>query len=350
MLMEIMGLHLPGASFVNPGTPLRDALTRRRRSGRCPDHRARQRLHAGRAMIDERSIVNGIVGLLATGGSTNHTMHLIAMARPPASIADLAGHFRPVRRRAAAGARLSQRLADVNHFHAAGGMGFLIRELLGGLLHEDVRTVWGDGLAAIRSKRSSAKDKRSFGARARSERRSQGAGGSTAFPADGRPQGAGGQSRHASSSFGGQAGAPRVVEAPAHGVPQPGGLNAAFKAGELEGDFVAVVRFQGPKANGMPELHKLTPVARRPAGPRLQGGAGDRRAHVGRIGKVPAAIHVTPEALDGGDRSPSIRDGDTWLWRQVVASPSRPVPRRTCCAPPMLLTCRCCPVASPRPK
>jgi phosphogluconate dehydratase len=157
MLMEIMGLHTPGASFVNPGTPLREALTREAaKRALAITSSATTYTPAGR-MIDERSVVNGIVGLNATGGSTNHTIHLIAMAAAAGiaitwqDMSDISDHVPLLARVYPNG------LADVNHFNAAGGMGFLIRELLdAGLLHEDVRTVWGEGLRPTRSRLISA--------------------------------------------------------------------------------------------------------------------------------------------------------------------------------------------------
>ena len=147
MLMEFMGLHLPGASFVNPGTPLRDALTDRRRRDGCPDHRRGQRLYPGGAGSDEKAFVNGIVGLMATGGSTNLVLHLPAMARAAGVILDVED-FNDLSAVTPLMAKVYPNgLADVNHFHAAGGLQYMIGELLdAGLLHEDVRTVAGDGL------------------------------------------------------------------------------------------------------------------------------------------------------------------------------------------------------------
>ena len=312
MLMEIMGLHTPGASFVNPGTPLRDALTREAAK------RALAITQTGNAytpvgrMLDERSFVNAIVGLNATGGSTNHTIHLIAMAAAAGirltwtDIAELSD-LTPLLARV-----YPNGLADVNHFAAAGGMGFLIRELLdSGLLHDDVRTIWGEGLTpyAIEAKlgengtvtRTAAPDA---------------SGDEKVLVPYARPfQPSGGL-----AVLRGNLGAAiikvsavkperRVVEAPAIVFDSQDEMQAAFKAGELERDFIAVIRFQGPKANGMPELHKLTPAL---------GVLQDRGFKValvtdgrmsGASGKVPAAIHVTPEALDGGTIG-KVRSGD----------------------------------------
>ena len=290
MLMEIMGLHLPGASFVNPNTPLRDALTK------AAAKRVSEITALGNEytpigeLVDERAVVNGVVGLHATGGSTNHTLHLVAMATAAGiqltwdDFADLSEVVPLLCRIYPNG------LADVNHFHAAGGMSFLIGELLdAGLLHADVRTVAGEaGSASYRA-----------GAAAGGRRAGLAA---TAPDATGdktilRPGGDAVQRRRAACSLlAGNLGRAVIkvsavkpdrwlIEAPALVFHDQNELQAAFKHGELERDFVAVVRFQGPRANGMPELHKLTPGAGRAAGPRLQGGAGHRRAHVGRLGQ-----------------------------------------------------------------
>ncbi|MGN6538699.1 MAG: phosphogluconate dehydratase [Mesorhizobium sp.] len=312
MLMEIMGLHTPGASFVNPNTPLRDALTREAAKRALAITALGNAYTPVGAMIDERSIVNGVVGLHATGGSTNHTIHLIAMA-------------------AAAGIRLTWQdiselsdavpllarvypngLADVNHFHAAGGMGFLIRELLdAGLLHEDVRTVWGEGLRpyAVEAKLGADGQVVREAAPRESGDAKVLAPAATPFQPTGGLKVLNGNLGHAVIKTSAVKPERRIVEAPAKVFASQQALNDAFKAGELTGDFVAVVRFQGPKANGMPELHKLTTVL---------GILQDRGQHValvtdgrmsGASGKVPAAIHVTPEALEGGAIG-RIHDGD----------------------------------------
>ena len=234
MLMEIMGLHTPGASFVNPGTPLRDALTRE------ATKRALAITALGNAytpvgrMIDERSIVNGVVGLHATGGSTNHTIHLIAMA----AAAGIALTWQDISDLSDATPLLARvypnGLADVNHFHAAGGMGFLIRELLdAGLLHEDVQTVWGEGLRpyAVEAKLGAGR-RRGARAGARKERRREGAGAvPQAVPADRRPEGAVRQSRpRHHQDLGGEAGAATHRGAGA-GVRQPAGAARRLQGG-----------------------------------------------------------------------------------------------------------------------
>ncbi len=311
MLMEVMGLHLPGASFVNPNTPLRDALTRE----------AAQRALAITALgnaytpvgrvIDERAIVNGIVGLHATGGSTNHTMHLVAIARAAGirinwdDFSDISDVVPLITRIYPNGT------ADVNHFQAAGGMGFLIGALLdGGYLHEDVRTVWGTGLAGYRSEAKLAKD----GSVVRREAPSDSLDESVLRPASRPFQETGGlkllTGNLGRSVIKTSAVKPehRRVAAPAMVFHTQDAFIAAFKGG-LDKDLVAVIRFQGPKANGMPELHKLTPML---------GILQDRGRKValltdgrmsGASGKVPAAIHVTPEACVGGPIA-RIRDGD----------------------------------------
>lgn len=312
MVMEIMGLHLPGASFVNPNTPLRDALTK------AATERAMAITALGNdytpvgRMLDERAFVNGVVGLHATGGSTNHTLHLVAMAAAAGirltwdDFADLA-EATPLLTRIYPNGK-----ADVNHFHAAGGMGFIIRELLGdGLLHRDVETVWGKGLDAYVQEpilgadgalawRDGAKSSGDEAVLRGAKAPFQPTGGLTLLTGDlGRAvikTSAIAKERH-------------IIEAPARVFHSQEALQVAFKAGELERDFVAVVRFQGPRANGMPELHKLMP----PLGVLQDRGFKVALVTDGRLsgasGKVPAAIHVTPEAVDGGPIA-RIRDGD----------------------------------------
>jgi phosphogluconate dehydratase len=312
MLMEIMGLHMPGASFVNPGTPLRDALTRE------ATKRALAITALGNAytpvgrMIDERSVVNGVVGLHATGGSTNHTIHLIAMAAAAGirltwqDISDLSDSVPLLARVYPNG------LADVNHFHAAGGMGFLIRELLdAGLLHEDVQTVYGEGLRPYAVEAKLGAD--GAVARAPAPRESGDEKVLAPYPKAFQPTGGlrvlTGNLGHAVVKTSAVKPERRVIEAPAKVFDSQQALNDAFKAGELTGDFVAVVRFQGPKANGMPELHRLTTVlgVLQDRGQRVALVTDGRMS--GASGKVPAAIHVTPEALEDGPIA-RIRDGD----------------------------------------
>jgi phosphogluconate dehydratase len=312
MLMEIMGFHMPGSSFVNPGTPLREALTREAAKRALQITAMGNEFTPSGEMIDERSVVNGVVGLHATGGSTNHTLHLVAMARAAGikltwqDISDLSDIVPLLARVYPNG------LADVNHFNAAGGMGFLIRELLKeGLLHDDVRTVFGQGLAAytVEAKLDAA------GAVIRMPVPEASGDPKVLATIDAPFQQTGGLKMLKGNVGTGvikiSAVKPErhVIEAPAKVFHSQAALNDAFKNGALEGDFVAVVRFQGPKANGMPELHKLTTVL---------GILQDRGQKValltdgrmsGASGKVPAAIHVTPEASAGGPIA-KIRDGD----------------------------------------
>lgn len=303
MLMEIMGLHTPGASFVNPGTPLREALTREAAKRALAITALGNAYTPAGRMIDERSIVNGVVGLHATGGSTNHTIHLIAMAAA-AGIAITWQDISDLSEAAPLLARVYPNgLADVNHFHAAGGLGFLIRELLdAGLLHEDVQTVWGEGLRpyAVEAKLGPDGGVLREAAPDRSGDEKVLAPYAKAFQPTGGLKVLSGNLGHAIIKTSAVKPERRLIEAPAVVLDSQQALNDAFKAGELDRDFIAVIRFQGPKANGMPELHKLTTVLG------ILQDRGHKVALVtdgrmsGASGKVPAAIHVTPEALEGG--------------------------------------------------
>ena len=311
MLMEIMGLHLPGASFVNPGTPLRDALTREA-SVRALSLSAQGNNYTPVGhVIDEKAIVNGLVGLHATGGSTNHTMHLIAIAAAAGlqvtwdDMSDLSDATPLLARVYPNG------VADVNHFHAAGGMGFLIQELLAsGHLHEDVKTVWGNGLSNYAVEAKLIDDKLAFEASPKESALPKVLTTvATPFQETGGLKLLSGNLGRSVIKVSAVKPEHRVIEAPAKVFHGQEGLQAAFKAGELTGDMIAVVRFSGPKALGMPELHKLTPAL---------GVLQDRGFKValltdgrmsGASGKVPAAIHMTPEAVNGGPIS-KIRDGD----------------------------------------
>ncbi len=312
MLMEIMGLHLPGASFVNPNTSLRDALTQAAAKRAIAITALGNEYTPVGRIIDEKAVVNGVVGLHATGGSTNHTLHLVAMAAAAGialtwdDFADLA-EVTPLLARVYPNGK-----ADVNHFHAAGGMGFLIRELLGGgLLHRDVTTVWGTGLDGYLVEPGLDENGGIAWREAASE-----SGNTDILRGVGEPFQATGGLRVLDGPLGRaviktSAVAPErhVIEAPARVFHSQEELQAAFKAGTLTGDFVAVVRYQGPKANGMPELHKLTPplAVLQDRGQRVALVTDGRMS--GASGKVPAAIHVTPEAADGGAIA-RIRDGD----------------------------------------
>ena len=312
MLMEIMGLHLPGSTFVNPNTPLRDAITRESAKRALSITALGNDYQPIGRIYDEKAVVNGVVGLLATGGSTNHTMHLIAMAAA-AGIAltweDLAELSKvvPLMARVYPNGK-----ADVNHFNAAGGMGFLIRELLGaGLLHEDVQTIMGTGLSGYTKAARLGADGELVYAAAAVTSHDEGVlrDASKPFQPTGGLnvlKGNLGLSVIKTSSIPADR---HFIEAPARIFHSQEELQAAFRAGELTGDMVAVVRFQGPKANGMPELHRLTP----PLAVLQERGFKVALVTDGRMsgasGKVPAAIHVTPEAVDGGPIA-KIRDGD----------------------------------------
>ncbi|PKP69867.1 MAG: phosphogluconate dehydratase [Alphaproteobacteria bacterium HGW-Alphaproteobacteria-4] len=311
MLMEFMGLHLPGASFVNPGTPLREALTLAgaRRATEITalgnDYRP-----AGE-MLDERAFVNGLVGLMATGGSTNLVMHLPAMARAAGILLDLED-FDAVSDVVPLLAKVYPNgLADVNHFHAAGGLGFLIGQLLdAGLLHADARTIAGDGLAHYR------KEPRLIdGALVWQDGPSASLNEKIVRPAA-KPFAATGGLRQLAGNLGRGvikvSSVPddrQVIEAPARVFASQNAVKAAFQRGEFTEDMVVVVRFQGPRANGMPELHALTPVLSvlQDRGLRVALVTDGRMS--GASGKVPAAIHVCPEATEGGPLA-RIADGD----------------------------------------
>lgn len=311
MLMEMMGLHLPGAAFVNPNTPLRDALTAAA-AQRCAAITALGDQYIPmHEVIDERAIVNGIVGLLATGGSTNHTIHLVAVAGAAGIIIDWSD-FDELSAVVPLLARVYPNgSADVNHFHAAGGMGFLVRELLqAGLVHPDVNTVMGPGLEHY-TREPFLKDGELIWRAAPDLSRDAEVLRGTAepFSRDGGLRLLSGNLGRGVIKVSAVKPEHRKVSAPAVVFDDQNDLLTAFKNGELNRDFVAVVRFQGPRANGMPELHKLTPAL---------GVLQDQGHHValvtdgrmsGASGKVPAAIHLTPECLGGGPLA-RVRNGD----------------------------------------
>ncbi len=310
MMLEMMGLQLPGAAYVNPGTPLRHALTR------AAVHRLAEISRDGNdyrplaRCVDERSIVNAAVGLLATGGSTNNAIHLPAFARAAGIVID----WNDLSELSTAVPMLARvypnGASDVNQFQAAGGLGFVIRELLdAGLLHRDITTVFGDDLGAYALEPWLDGDTLAW--------RDPGASGdesvlrpaSNPFMADGGMRLVEGNLGR--GCFKTSAVDPErwTIEAPARVFERQEGVAKAFAAGELDRDVVVVVRFQGPRANGMPELHKLTPVlgVLQDRGHRVALVTDGRMS--GASGKVPAAIHVSPEALGGGPLS-RVRDGD----------------------------------------
>ena len=312
MLMEIMGLHLPGSTFVNPGTQLRDEITKASAIQAMRISTLGNQYTPIGKIYDEKAVVNGVVGLLATGGSTNHTMHIVAMAAAAGicvSWDDLAELSKVV--------PLLTRIypngkADVNHFNAAGGMGLLMRELLSaGLLHEDVTTIMGTGLSAYLQEPGLSDDGSLnwHEAAKTSGDTSVLRGVSEPFQATGGLnvlEGPLGRAVIKSSAIPEDR---HIIEAPARVFHSQEDLAAAFKAGELNRDVVAVVRFQGPKANGMPELHRMTPplAVLQDKGFRVALVTDGRMS--GASGKVPAAIHVTPEAADGGPIA-KLKDGD----------------------------------------
>ncbi len=314
MLMEIMGLHLPGSAFVHPATALREALTK------AAAHRAVAISAEGGSftpigeMLDERSIVNGIVGLLATGGSTNHTIHLVAIARAAGieinwtDFDDLSKVVPTITRVYPNGQ------ADINHFQAAGGMGFVIRQLLlGGLLHADVNTVVGPGMDRytqepyLDGEEIRWRDAPATSMDANVVRSYQ-----SAFAPDGGLRLMTGNLGRAIIKVSAVKPEHRVVMALARVFDDQNDLLHAFKRGELERDLVAVIRFQGPKSNGMPELHKLTPTLAvlQERGFKVALVTDGRMS--GASGKVPAAIHVTPEAASAGPLA-KVRTGDLIL-------------------------------------
>ncbi|SFL64630.1 phosphogluconate dehydratase [Rugamonas rubra] len=313
MLMEVMGLHLPGAAFITPGTPLRDALTAAAaQRAALITAQSDNYLPVGR-VVDEKSIVNAIVGLLTTGGSTNHTLHLVAIAKAAGIVIDW-DDFNEL----SAVVPLLTRIypngdADVNHFHAAGGTGFVIRELLdAGLLHDDVTTILGKGLRAhcaepFLGEGGKGVVWRDAPLESGDEKVLRKA--SAPFAPDGGMILVKGNLGRAVMKVSAVKPEHRSVEAPALVFNSQEAFMAAYKAGKLERDFVAVLRFQGPRANGMPELHALTPALAnlQDAGRRVALVTDGRMS--GASGKVPAAIHVSPEILAGGPLG-LVRDGD----------------------------------------
>ena len=328
MLMEIMGLHLPGSSFIPPNTSLRDTLTAVAVETLISQLNGSRQLTPLAKVINEKSIVNGMIGLLASGGSTNHAIHLIAIAKAAGitfdwqDMADLSAEVPLLCRIYPNGS------ADINHFQAAGGMGFLMRELShGGYLHQDVQTIMGEGLDAyfyvpelvpnieadiyhsgsdvstskysIQWKNTPAKSLDETILRPVSK----------PFSTEGGLKLLTGNLGRSVIKVSAVAKEHLLVEAPAIVFNSQGDFQKSFEAGKLEKDFVAVIRFQGPKTNGMPELHKLTPLLA------IQQGKGFKVAIVtdgrmsGASGKIPAAIHLIPEASDGGAIA-KICDGD----------------------------------------
>ncbi|MXO84554.1 phosphogluconate dehydratase [Altererythrobacter aurantiacus] len=310
MMMEMMGLHVPGAAFVTPGTGLRQKLTR------AATHRLTEITKDGNDFrplaqcVDEKAIVNAAIGLLATGGSTNHAIHIPAMARAAGiafdwnDLAELSSVVPLLARVYPNGS------GDVNHFHAAGGMGYVIGELLdAGLAHRDIKTIWGEGLGDYAKEPVMDDDTlvwREIGESGDPEMLSTVA---QPFQSDGGMRLVEGNLGRACFKTSAVERSRWTIEAPARVFETQRAVAEAFNKGELNRDVVVVVRFQGPRSNGMPELHALTPplAVLQEQGYRVALVTDGRMS--GASGKVPAAIHVTPEALGGGPLS-LLQDGD----------------------------------------
>jgi phosphogluconate dehydratase len=311
MLMEVMGLHMPGSAFVSPNTPLRDALTG------AATHRLARITSLGKEyiplarVVDEHAVVNAIVGLVATGGSTNHTLHLVAIARAAGIIIDWTD-FSELSDVVPLLARIYPNgSADVNHFHAAGGMGFLVRELLNaGLMHADVQTIAGLGLDAYTQEPWLSPDGLAWRpAPTKSGDPSVLRPASDPFSADGGLKLMRGNLGRSVIKVSAVKSEHRVVEAPARVFDAQDDVIKAFEAGELARDVIVVVRYQGPRANGMPELHKLTPALASLQSKGFKVALVTDGRMSGASGSVPAAIHVSPECLHGGPLA-KVRDGD----------------------------------------
>ncbi|MEL6204710.1 MAG: phosphogluconate dehydratase [Pseudomonadota bacterium] len=311
MLMEFMGLHLPGASFVNPNTPLREALTIAGVERALEITALGNDYRPAGEILDARAFVNGIVGLMATGGSTNLVLHLPAMARAAGVILDLED-FEEISEATPLMARVYPNgLADVNHFHAAGGLGYMIGELLeAGLLHPDTQTVAGQGLQRYTHEPKLGDDGLHW-----QPGTAESLNDKILRPATDAFQKTGGL-KHLQGNLGRgvmkvSAVKPEyhVIEAPARVFETQDAVKTAFKAGEFTSDTVVVVRYQGPQSNGMPELHALTPTLAVLLDRGLKVALVTDGRMSGASGKVPAAIHVSPEAACGGALA-KLRDGD----------------------------------------
>jgi phosphogluconate dehydratase len=310
MLMEIMGLQLPSSSFINPGTELRNLLNEEAVKIAIKNTQLGFEYSLA-SILDEKAIVNGIIGLLATGGSTNHTIHLIAIAKSAGIIinwddmSELSDVIPLITRMYPNGA------ADVNHFHAAGGMGFVIKTLLdNGLIHEDVRTILGDGMRLF-TQEAKIKDHQLIWKEGSNDTLNNSIirSAKDPFSANGGIKILTGNLGRSVIKTAAVADENLVIEAKAIVFNEQLDLITAFKNGELEKDFIAVLPFQGPKQNGMPELHQLTPTLSilQKRGFKVALVTDGRMS--GASGKVPAAIHLTPEASDGGPIA-KINSGD----------------------------------------
>jgi len=311
MLMEFMGMHLPGASFVNPHTDLREELTLQATKRALEITALGNEYTPVSDILDEKAFVNGLVGLMATGGSTNLVLHLPAMARAAGVILDL-GDFADVSSVVPLMAKVYPNgLADVNHFHAAGGLQFMINNLLdAGLMHEDVKTVAGTGLDHYRREPEMVDGTfqyRDGPTQTHNDKILRPA--SDPFAATGGLVQLSGNLGRGVIKVSAVAADRHIIEAPVRIFHEQHHVKAAFQAGEFTSDTIIVVRFQGPKSNGMPELHSLTPTLSvlQDRGLRVALVTDGRMS--GASGKVPAAIHVAPEAADGGPLS-LLQDGD----------------------------------------
>jgi len=311
MLMEFMGLHLPGASFVPPNSDLRDALNVQGTAQVLANTQLGDAYTPTAKILDEKAWVNGIVGLMATGGSTNLVLHIPAMARA-AGVIILPQDFADISEIVPLLAKVYPNgLADVNHFHAAGGLPYLISQLLNaGLLHEDVKTIMGEGLhhfshqAVLKDGIIGYAEAPKLSLNQKILRPIQ-----DPFQISGGLQNLKGNLGIAVVKISAVASARRLIEAPAAVYHSQAAVKNAFQSGALNRDVIVVVRYQGPSANGMPELHNLTPFLA------ILQDRGFKVALVtdgrmsGASGKVPAAIHLSPEAADGGPIA-QIKDGD----------------------------------------
>jgi phosphogluconate dehydratase len=318
MLLEAMGLHVPGTAFVNPGGDLRDELTREAARTVLGIVKSSKRFSPIGKIVDEKAIVNAMVALLATGGSTNHLIHWVAVARSAGILIDwndfsdlsdvvpLLTHVYP------------NGSADVNQFQAAGGTGFVIRELLdAGFMHEDVLTVRAGGIREYTREPEMKDGKLAWHEMGPSKDEAIVRPAGAPFSASGGLKLLQGNLGRSVIKVSAVPDDRHVIEAPARVFDSQEALHLAFNAGELDRDVVCVVRWQGPQANGMPELHKLTPPLA------VLQGKGFRVALVtdgrmsGASGKVPAAIHVSPEAAAGGPLA-KVRDGDVVLLDSIA--------------------------------
>ena len=321
MLMEIMGLHLPGSSFVNPYTELRDGLTVNAVEMMLNQLITSQDANPIGEIVSEKTIVNGLVGLLATGGSTNHAIHLVAMAKAAGveitwkDMSDISEVVPLLARVYPNGS------ADVNHFHAAGGLPFLVKELLkGGFLHEDVKTIVGNSLndytkepvidtSVIATDNQIAAKVKWQDCPENSHDEEVLRPVTNPFNPQGGLQLLTGNLGHAVIKVSAVQEQHQTVTAPAKVFNSQAGLQDAFARGELETDFIAVIKEQGPKAKGMPELHKLTPIMATLQDKGFKVAIVTDGRMSGASGKVPAAIHLAPEAVEGGFIA-KIREGD----------------------------------------